>query len=135
MSFRNRLATTLAATAMFGAALTAAAGTANAATGASYISQGQNGFQVYCVQVGINWANWSSAYITNVDGSFGPNTLSQVKQLQKDSGLSQDGVVGRDTGDKLWQALQISMQAPNGNWNTPYGVPIGNCYQVLPTHS
>jgi peptidoglycan hydrolase-like protein with peptidoglycan-binding domain len=135
MSIRNRVTTTLAAAAMCGAALTAATGTASAATGASYISEGQNGFQVYCVQVGINWSyNWSSAHVDNVDGSFGPNTLGQVEQVQRDAGLTPDGVVGPNTGDRFWQSLQLAISS-NGNINTPYGVPLGNCYQVLPTHS
>ncbi|MFI2206086.1 peptidoglycan-binding protein [Streptomyces sp. NPDC020192] len=134
MIVRKRLTAVLAVAAMCGAALTAATGTANAATGASYISEWQNGFQVYCVQVGINWASWSSAYVSNVDGSFGPDTLAQVKQFQHDSGLYPDGVVGQDTGDKLWQALQVAIST-NGNITTKYGVPLGNCYEVLPTHS
>jgi peptidoglycan hydrolase-like protein with peptidoglycan-binding domain len=91
---------------------------------------------VYCVQVGINWG-WnfgSSAHIDNVDGSFGPNTLSQLEQFQTATGLTPDGVVGQDTGSKLWQALQIAI-SKDGDLNTPWGVPLSNCYQVLPTHS
>ncbi|MEV8527216.1 peptidoglycan-binding domain-containing protein [Streptomyces sp. NPDC052000] len=134
MSVRRRLTTVLSTAVLCGAAITAATGTASAATGASYISQGQNGFQVYCVQVGINWSTWSNAYVSNVDGSFGPDTLNQVQQLQRDAGLNPDGVVGPDTGDRLWQSLQVAI-SKNGNINTKYGVPLGNCYQVLPTHA
>ncbi|MER7702564.1 peptidoglycan-binding domain-containing protein [Kitasatospora sp. NPDC097605] len=133
MGIRKHLTTALATAAVCGAALTASAGTADAATGASYITQGQVGFQVYCVQVGINWATWSNAYVSTVDGDFGPDTLKQVKQLQADSGLSADGVVGPDTGDRLWSALQYAISR-NGNITTKYGVPLGNCYNVLPTH-
>ncbi|MFD9688929.1 peptidoglycan-binding protein [Kitasatospora sp. NPDC059088] len=133
MSFRKRIATTLATAALAGAALTAGTGTADATPGASYITQGQNGFQVYCVQVGINWATWSSAHVWPVDGSFGPDTLAQLQQFQHDSGLKADGIVGPDTGDKLWQALQIDI-SKNNNPQSGYGLPVSSCYDVLPTH-
>lgn len=39
--------------------------------------------------------------LTPVDGDFGSNTQSAVKQFQKDNGLVQDGIVG----SKTWSAL------------------------------
>lgn len=44
-------------------------------------------------------------YSGNVDGKIGNNTKNAIKQFQKDSGLKADGVVGRQTWEKL-QAVE-----------------------------
>ena len=36
-----------------------------------------------------------------IDGSFGPDTLKAVKQFQKDHKLKVDGIVGKNTYQKL----------------------------------
>ena len=36
-----------------------------------------------------------------VDGIFGANTETAVKKFQKDLGLTQDGIVGPETWDKI----------------------------------
>ena len=40
-------------------------------------------------------------YQGNVDGKIGSATEAAVKQFQKDNGLHADGIVGRNTWDKL----------------------------------
>lgn len=43
----------------------------------------------------------SRGYAVGVDGDFGPNTLKAVQQLQRDSGLVVDGLVGSKTLEYL----------------------------------
>ena len=43
----------------------------------------------------------------NIDGEFGPATETAVKAFQKLFGLTQDGVIGRATWDKLYQQSQV----------------------------
>ena len=134
MGFKIRATSAALGLAMSTGLLAAAAGTAQAQVGASQIQEGDSGFGVYCVQVATNW--WLDAPTQiDEDGSFGPATKAQVVWFQEQNHLAQDGVVGPDTGSILWVAIQQDIQAHNSNWNTPWGVPIGNCYQVLPTHT
>ena len=39
----------------------------------------------------------------NADGIFGPATESAVREFQKRNGLSQDGIVGKNTFIKLFK--------------------------------
>ncbi len=49
------------------------------------------------------------------DGSFGPATVTAVKQAQSRAGLSQDGVAGPDT----WRALVTGGSGGGGNGSNP----------------
>ncbi|MBD2775819.1 peptidoglycan-binding domain-containing protein [Iningainema tapete] len=40
-------------------------------------------------------------YTVAVDGNFGENTENAVKKFQQDNGITADGVVGPQTGQKL----------------------------------
>ncbi|KGA96346.1 hypothetical protein AJ85_12265 [Alkalihalobacillus alcalophilus ATCC 27647 = CGMCC 1.3604] len=53
----------------------------------------QTFFEVEFVQVMLNHFGFD----TNVDGVFGPQTDQQVRQLQAEKGLTQDGIVGVET--------------------------------------
>lgn len=108
-------------------------GTAAAATGASSIQEGDQGFGVYCVQWAANWFVEPSYNVPD-DGQFGPLTLRLVIQFQEQERLQQDGVVGPLTGTKLWQTIATVVRV-DGDMSTPYGVPLSHCYQVLPTTS
>lgn len=53
------------------------------------------------------------------DGQYGPQTFDAVQEFQAANGLTVDGVVGRDTGDRLIGRLP-------GQW-------YASCYYYLPT--
>ena len=55
-----------------------------------------------------------------------------VKRFQEQNGLQQDGQVGPLTGTQIWHSTQ-NLISFAGNYTTPWGVPLSNCYQVLPT--
>lgn len=57
------------------------------------IKQGETGIRVRLVQEGLI----ANGYAVEVDGDFGQNTFNAVQQLQRERGLSDDGVVGQDT--------------------------------------
>ena len=62
------------------------------------VSQGSNGQAVRAVQVLLRN---KYGYGITVDGDFGPQTASAVKDFQSTHNLSVDGIVGPNT----WQAL------------------------------
>ncbi len=62
------------------------------------VKQGSQSFEVEFIQLMLNHFGFE----TNVDGIFGSHTDQQVRQLQADKGLAQDGIVGVDT----WTVLQ-----------------------------
>jgi peptidoglycan hydrolase-like protein with peptidoglycan-binding domain len=97
-SFAGRLGIVTVAAA---AATVGLAGTASASPGVSDISYGSsNHHGVWCVQAAIN--NWHGSNVLTEDGDFGANTLTWVKKFQKGYGLSQDGIVGKHTGNDIW---------------------------------
>lgn len=114
----------------------AGAGTASARVGAPSINKGAQGFNVYCVQTGINF--WLEDDGTTPDGSFGPDTLRAVEEFQRQRGLQPDGQVGPLTGTDVWQEVQFlinELKVTGQSQQTPWGVPLSNCYLVLPTTS
>ena len=62
------------------------------------IRRGDKGSSVKLCQELLN----DKGYSTSIDSDFGPSTEKQVKQFQKDNGLSADGIVG----SKTWNALE-----------------------------
>jgi peptidoglycan hydrolase-like protein with peptidoglycan-binding domain len=75
---------------------------------------------VKCVQIALN-AHYGSGTVAT-DGIFGAKTESAVIRLQNDSDgdLRTDGIVGNNTGERLWQSLKKQ------NIHT-------ECYSYLPT--
>ncbi|MFI1394956.1 peptidoglycan-binding protein [Streptomyces sp. NPDC020681] len=126
----RRAATTVA---LAGAMAAATAGTASASPSAPEIRYGMTGFKVYCVQIGISNHQESPNTWTAPDGEFGRNTLSTVKAFQGNLGLQVDGKVGKNTGGQVLWGIEHA-KVKWGNWTTPWGVPIDNCYQVVPSH-
>jgi peptidoglycan hydrolase-like protein with peptidoglycan-binding domain len=49
-------------------------------------------------------------YTLRDDGIFGKETRKRVIQFQKDSGLTQDGIVGNDTKGAIGRALQARIE-------------------------
>ncbi len=97
-SFAGRLGIVTVAAA---AATVGLAGTASASPGVSNISEGSsNHHGVWCVQAAIN--AWHGSNVLTEDGDFGANTLTWVKKFQKGYGLSQDGIIGKQTGNDIW---------------------------------
>lgn len=84
-----------------GAAVLGVAAQASASPGVSNISEGSsNHHGVWCVQAAIN--NWAGRTVLAEDGDFGSSTLTWVKKFQAGYGLTQDGIVGKHTGDDIW---------------------------------
>ena len=57
------------------------------------VKQGSQSFEVEFIQVMLNHFGFE----TEVDGIFGSHTDQQVRQLQAEKGIAQDGIVGVDT--------------------------------------
>ena len=80
------------------------------------IKYGMKGDEVKNLQTTLN----NLGYNLDVDGSFGPQTLSAVKDYQKKNGLTVDGMVGPQTQGKLFggssgTATNTSAAATSGN--------------------
>jgi peptidoglycan hydrolase-like protein with peptidoglycan-binding domain len=134
MSIKQRIAAASATLALTVGAMAGMTGSANAAVGAPQIVEGDSGFNVYCAQWGAYW--WvQPTYNVQTDGSFGPVTLQLIEDFQEQWKLHIDGQVGPDTGSDIWWVIQNQLIPARGNFMTPWGVPISNCYQVLPTHT
>jgi Putative peptidoglycan binding domain len=67
------------------------------------LKQGDTGAQVKLLQKALTALGYSPG---KADGSFGPATLTEVKDFQSAYGLTADGIVGTQTLAKLHQALQ-----------------------------
>ncbi|MEV6973875.1 peptidoglycan-binding domain-containing protein [Kitasatospora sp. NPDC093806] len=104
----------------------AGASAASAKVGARNIRYGDRGSAVTCVQLALNHYNSTRSMphpemALSVDGQFGGETLRVLKAYQSAQGLDADGVVGPNTGDRLYWA--------NLHTSDPY------CYSVMPTWS
>ncbi|MCJ8282261.1 MAG: peptidoglycan-binding protein [Rivularia sp. ALOHA_DT_140] len=65
--------------------------------GPQALSIGMNGSEVERLQKDLS----VKGYQVDVDGNFDESTENAVKAFQKDNGLTVDGVVGAETGQKL----------------------------------
>lgn len=67
------------------------------------LRQGSSGPQVRLIQYYLNFIGFfnNSLNSLSVDGIFGPSTTNAVKAFQRVFGLTQDGIVGRATWNKL----------------------------------
>lgn len=74
------------------------------------IKYGMKGDDVKNLQTTLN----NLGYNLDVDGSFGPQTLSAVKQYQQKSGLDVDGMVGPQTQAKLFGGGSNKTSASTG---------------------
>ena len=68
----------------------------------STLSAGSTGSEVERLQQDLS----ALKYEVEVNGSFDANTEAAVKKFQQQNDLKVDGVVGRETGQKLGIALQ-----------------------------
>jgi hypothetical protein len=134
MSIRKHISSAAAVLALASGLVTAAGSTAQAEVGAPQIVEGDSGFGVYCAQYAAYY--WEEpTYAVSIDGDFGPVTLRLVKDFQEQWKLHVDGQVGPDTGSDLWWVINNEVIPYRGDFQTPWGVPISHCYQVLPTHT
>ena len=69
------------------------------------VKQGSQSFEVEFIQVMLNYFEFE----TGVDGVFGSHTDQQVRQLQAEHGLAQDGIVGVDTWTVLLEVYQSEL--------------------------
>ena len=88
------------------------------------LRQGSRGNDVLQLQFLLNYIAQFYPTVPSVsqDSVFGANTASAVRSFQRQFGLTQDGVVGRATWNKLYQVYQTlqSGEAPSGG-NTGSG--------------
>lgn len=76
--------------------------------GRTTLQYGSKGSDVKELQQYLN----NNGYNLSVDGDFGDNTLSAVKDYQQKNGLSVDGIVGNNTWGKLLGSTNSSGYAP-----------------------
>lgn len=93
------------------------------------LRQGDKGDSVRLLQFYLRMvaSNFSSIPTITVDGIFGAATTSAVKAFQKEFGLTQDGVVGPATWQKLYEVygdVADSLLAPNQRPGTYPGTPL-----------
>jgi len=69
-------------------------------SGQGVIKRGSKGDSVKVIQKALN--------ITD-DGDFGPNTETAVKTFQKNNGLKEDGIVGKNTLQKMVDVLSLDL--------------------------
>src|SRR6185312_7475323 len=94
-------------------------------TARATLKQGASGADVTALQQALTKLGYDTG---GVDGSFGPHTLSAVKQFQTAQGLTADAVVGPNT----WAALDAasagsSTPTPPAN---PQPAPTGDVYAL-----
>ncbi|MFB7613315.1 peptidoglycan-binding protein [Kitasatospora sp. NPDC056181] len=101
---------------------TVGGGTAQAAKGAPYIRYGAQGEAVKCVQRAVKWAGMGTVgELVTIDGVWGPRTEDAVEEFQQRSGLSADGVVGPQTGQRMWHVIDMESEG------------FDRCFTLLPT--
>lgn len=127
------LASAAATTTVLAAVMVASGGTAFAEVGAPSFSEGASGFNVWCAQEAVFEATQGTS--ATPDGDYGPQTKVSIVAFQKSEGLQANGEVGPLTGSAMWQMINWDIQDYGGNFETPWGVPVSHCYQVLPTSS
>uniref|UniRef100_UPI0026F2DC1B peptidoglycan-binding domain-containing protein n=1 Tax=Ruminococcus flavefaciens TaxID=1265 RepID=UPI0026F2DC1B len=84
-------------------------------TGNPLLRKGSKGEGVSWVQSALN----KLGYNLTVDGDFGSGTEKAVKQFQTSSGLSVDGIVGKDTINKIVEQLKPVTTAKTTARTTP----------------
>ncbi|NYG57612.1 zinc D-Ala-D-Ala carboxypeptidase [Nocardioides daedukensis] len=117
---RRRLSTLLAAIALAMTGLVVLSSTTPANADACYtwsrtLKAGATGADVSQLQIRV--AGWAG-YRTNmaVDGSYGPQTTTAVKNFQAAYGLSADGVAGPDTFTKLYGLQKDDCSPAHFSW-------------------
>ncbi|WP_328953916.1 peptidoglycan-binding domain-containing protein [Kitasatospora purpeofusca] len=115
-------ARTIATIALTAAAVGMLGGTAQARPGASYVRYGSQGDAVKCVQLAVKlYETGTAGQMVTIDGIFGPNTKVGVEEFQFHHLINADGVVGPETGTRMWNV--ISSQVGGFDF----------CYNLLPT--
>ncbi|MGW4894011.1 peptidoglycan-binding domain-containing protein [Kitasatospora sp. NPDC004240] len=95
---------------------------AQAVTNAPYLRYGSKGDAVKCVQRAVKWSGMGTVSdLVTVDGVWGPRTQDAVVEFQQHHGLSADGVVGRETGQRMWHVIDEESEG------------FEYCFQLLPT--
>ncbi|WP_370384322.1 peptidoglycan-binding protein [Catenulispora sp. GAS73] len=85
--------------------VTFAAPAAQAWPGAPYLSYGDTGEGVACVQWLLDWWHYDTTggkYYLDQDGIWGPATDAAVRSFQDAEFGTDDGIVGPQTGAALW---------------------------------
>jgi len=121
--FLRNLARSIAAASLVGVVALGGATAAQADPNAPILRRGSSGNGVKCVQFALR--NYWQAVSVSVDGAFGAATETALRDVQLNYGLTVDGVVGKNTGTRLYMMLK-SLEARGVTQNY-------NCYWNLPT--
>ncbi len=115
-------ARTIATIALATAAVGMLGGTAEARPGASYLRNGSQGEAVKCVQLAVKlYETGTAGQMVTIDGIFGPNTKVGVQEFQHHHLLNTDGVVGPETGTRMWNVIDRETEG------------YEYCYNLIPT--
>ena len=79
--------------------------------GKSYLKKGDCGESVEVAQDHMN--EYEGSEVIDVDGKYGNDTISQVKVVQGELGLKDDGYYGKKTHDELIRAIGAGKGAPD----------------------
>jgi peptidoglycan hydrolase-like protein with peptidoglycan-binding domain len=123
MTMRRTLALATVTSAFGAGLLMGSVGSASARPDVPNVSRGDRGVAVWCVQHGYNdWARRTThSPVISEDKIFGDKTEKAVELFQRRSGLVDDGIVGKNTGNSLLDNLQ-----GDGGWRA-------SCYEHLPS--
>ena len=134
MKVLKKVSATLGSLAVAGSLMVLSTPDAHAATGLNYLEEGSYGAGVACAQWAENWyldPQYPHVPIA-VDGSFGPKTYAETKWFQEQEGLSQDGVIGPQTGGKVIAVINQYMNY-DGDLKIWNGYWLSDCYYHVPT--
>lgn len=93
------------------------------------LREGSTGVGVSIVQFYLSTVNlfYSTVPAVDIDGVYGPATTAAVKAFQRQFNLTQDGIVGKKTWDKLYKIyLELVVQLPGSTVSCPTypGAPL-----------
>ena len=100
------------------------------------LKEGSTGLGVSIIQFYLSTVNmfYQTVPAVDIDGIYGPETANAVRTFQRQFNLTQDGIVGKATWDKLYKIyLELVVQLP-GSTTSCSSYP-GTCllYTACPT--
>ncbi len=93
------------------------------------LKEGSTGLGVSIIQFYLSTVNmfYQTVPAVDIDGIYGPETANAVRTFQRQFNLTQDGIVGKATWDKLYKIyLELVVQLPGSTTSCPSypGTPL-----------